>query len=241
MSTNISAKEPDESRNRDAYLIKGLVRITIFGLIIGGLMFGIADTLDWWMGWAYLSAWFSYVLVALFSVPMDEKFVEERTQVKEDVPTWDKVLTSIFSLLTPLGLVVIAALDRRLGWSPPLALWLQITALIVGSLGYLFSVWASAVNQFYARYVRIQTERGHTVITDGPYRIVRHPGYVGVSIYVIASALALGSLWALILSGLMVVYLIVRTTLEDKLLHEELDGYREYAQKTRYRLLPGIW
>lgn len=240
MSTNISVKEHNESPD-NTYLIKGLIRIIIFGVIVGALMFGIAGSLKWWMGWAYLVAWFGYVIVALLAVPMDERFVEERTQVKEDVPTWDKVVTSIFSLLIPLGLVVIAALDRRYGWSPPVALWLQVTALVIGSLGYLFSVWASAVNKFYARYVRIQKERGHTVITNGPYRIVRHPGYVGVSIYVIASALALGSLWVLILSGVIVVYLMIRTALEDKLLHEELTGYREYAQKTRYRLLPGIW
>jgi protein-S-isoprenylcysteine O-methyltransferase Ste14 len=89
--------------------------------------------------------------------------------------------------------------------------------------------------------VRIQKERGHFVVTDGPYRIVRHPGYAGVSIFLLTSGLALGSVWSLIPNSLMVGLLIVRTALEDKTLQEELEGYPAYTQQTRYRLIPGIW
>jgi protein-S-isoprenylcysteine O-methyltransferase Ste14 len=89
--------------------------------------------------------------------------------------------------------------------------------------------------------VSIQKDRGHTVVTDGPYRYVRHPGYAGSILFTIATPLVLGSLWAFIPCGLAAALFVVRTALEDRTLQEELDGYKEYAQQTRYRLLPGIW
>ncbi len=89
--------------------------------------------------------------------------------------------------------------------------------------------------------MRIQKERGHTVVTDGPYQYVRHPGYAGTIVTMLAMALALGSLWALILSGLSALLMVIRTALEDRTLREELSGYPEYARQTRYRLLPGVW
>jgi protein-S-isoprenylcysteine O-methyltransferase Ste14 len=98
-----------------------------------------------------------------------------------------------------------------------------------------------ATNRFYSRYVRIQTERGHTVVMTGPYRFVRHPGYVGIIVFMLASGLALGSLWALIPAGILVVILVVRTGLEDRTLQAELPGYKEYARHVRYRLVPGVW
>jgi protein-S-isoprenylcysteine O-methyltransferase Ste14 len=98
-----------------------------------------------------------------------------------------------------------------------------------------------SANRFYSRFVRIQRERGHTVVSSGPYRYVRHPGYVGQMTFSLASPLALGSLWALIPGGLFALRLVVRTALEDKTLRVELGGYREYVAHVRYRLLPGVW
>ena len=113
--------------------------------------------------------------------------------------------------------------------------------MVVAVPGYLLSIWAARVNKFYSRFVRIQKERGHTVVSAGPYRYVRHPGYAGLVIFYLAASLALGSLWALIRNGLMSLLLVIRTVLEDRTLLEELDGYKEYAGRVRYRLLPGIW
>jgi protein-S-isoprenylcysteine O-methyltransferase Ste14 len=107
--------------------------------------------------------------------------------------------------------------------------------------GLRFGRLATASNAFFSQIFRIQKERGHTVATGGPYRFVRHPGYVGTILFEIATPIMLGSWWALIPGGLSALLYLVRTALEDKALLDELDGYKEYAQKVRYRLLPGIW
>jgi protein-S-isoprenylcysteine O-methyltransferase Ste14 len=98
-----------------------------------------------------------------------------------------------------------------------------------------------AANAYFSMVVRIQEDRGHAVVTDGPYRFVRHPGYLGSILFALATPLVLGSLWAFVPCGLGAVLFIVRTALEDKTLQKELPGYREYAERVRYRLLPGIW
>jgi protein-S-isoprenylcysteine O-methyltransferase Ste14 len=113
--------------------------------------------------------------------------------------------------------------------------------VIVMIAGYSFSSWALIVNRFFSGTVRIQTERGHHVVTDGPYRIVRHPGYAGGLLGFVMIPFLLDSLWALIPTFLLTVVLVVRTALEDATLQKELPGYAEYAQRTRYRLIPGVW
>jgi protein-S-isoprenylcysteine O-methyltransferase Ste14 len=97
------------------------------------------------------------------------------------------------------------------------------------------------INKFFSSVVRIQKDRGHKVIQDGPYKYVRHPGYVGIFFLAPAVPLILGSIWGLIPSGLFIIAIIIRTYLEDKTLHKELEGYKEYAKKVKYRLIPGIW
>ena len=136
---------------------------------------------------------------------------------------------------------MVAALDLRFEWLPEIPLVFQIVALVVYVLGWAVHLWAMASNRFFARSVRIQMDRGQTVATGGPYQYVRHPGYVGGILLQVAAPISLGSLWALIPGGLGALLLIIRTALEDKTLLEELDGYTEYAQQTRYRLLPGVW
>lgn len=129
----------------------------------------------------------------------------------------------------------------RFGWSPDLTVASRLVALVVWVLGDVFSKWAAVSNRFYSRIVRIQKDRGHTVVTDGPYRYVRHPGYAGGLVAGLATPIVLGSLWALVAVGVLALLLVIRTALEDKTLHEELLGYTEYAQQTRYRLMPGVW
>ena len=108
-------------------------------------------------------------------------------------------------------------------------------------MGSLLSSWAKAVNRFYGRFVRIQKERGHVIIADGPYGTVRHPGYLGQILFSLASAVALGSLWALVPGGLFALLLVVRTALEDRMLREELAGYEGYAGRVRWRVVPYVW
>jgi protein-S-isoprenylcysteine O-methyltransferase Ste14 len=147
----------------------------------------------------------------------------------------------IFILPTMLAIPIVAALDDgRFHWSN-LPWWVCVlgyTLLIIGMVGV---TWAESVNKFFEPSVRIQTDRGHRVIDSGPYAIVRHPGYVSGFLVFIGMPLSLGSVWALIPAVLLCMLLVVRTTWEDETLRKELVAYEEYAQRVRYRLLPGVW
>jgi protein-S-isoprenylcysteine O-methyltransferase Ste14 len=137
--------------------------------------------------------------------------------------------------------IPLATLDAgRMGWSD-VALWVIGTGYILLISGVAVTAWAQAVNPFFEPGVRIQTERAQRVITSGPYRVVRHPGYIAAIAMFIGIPLALASWWALLPAALATALLVVRTSLEDRLLKAELSGYVEYARRTRYRLLPGLW
>lgn len=166
--------------------------------------------------------------------------LEERFHPGEGVKAWDRPLASITTLVS-LVILIVAGLDIRFGWSPELAMAIRLVALAVWLQGDVFSKWAAVSNRFYSRIVRIQEERGHTVVTDGPYRYLRHPGYAGGLVAGLATPIVLGSLWGLVAGGVLALLLVIRTALEDKTLHEELLGYADYAQQTRYRLVPGVW
>jgi protein-S-isoprenylcysteine O-methyltransferase Ste14 len=135
----------------------------------------------------------------------------------------------------------VAGLDVRFQWTAPLPLGYHIAGLLATSLGYALFLWAMASNAFFSQGVRIQAERGHMVATGGPYRYVRHPGYVGTILAQLGTPFLLGSPWALVPSGLSAALFVLRTWLEDKTLMQELPGYTEYAYQTPSRLLPGIW
>jgi protein-S-isoprenylcysteine O-methyltransferase Ste14 len=212
-----------------------------FVLILAAILLISAGRWDWFMGWIYMAMYACVTIVGLLVVPFDPELVEERTQIKEGVKAWDKRITVIGSLLYPLAILIVAGLDARFAWSPRLPLALQFAFLAVAAGGNLLSIWATAVNRFYSRFVRIQTERGHAVVSDGPYRYMRHPGYLGQILFSLASAIALGSLWALIPGSLFALLLAVRTELEDRTLQEELAGYTDYTLRVRHRLIPYLW
>jgi protein-S-isoprenylcysteine O-methyltransferase Ste14 len=220
---------------------KAVLRLGVGIGVLAAMLFLAAGRWNWALGWAYIASYAIVTALGLRVVPMDPQFIEERTRMKQDVKAWDKALSGIGGLLYPTAILILAGLDQRLGWTPPIALGIELAALGVATFGNLLSVWAMAVNRFYSRFVRIQKERGHVTVSDGPYRYVRHPGYLGTLLCCLASPLALGSLWTLIPGGLFALLLAVRTFLEDRTLQEELEGYREYAARVRFRLLPGVW
>jgi len=117
----------------------------------------------------------------------------------------------------------------------------KVLCFILLTSSFLWISWIMKENTFLSRFVEIQEERGHKVITTGPYRFVRHPMYVGATILLLCLPIALGSLYALIPLVFCIIFVIIRTALEDKTLHNELEGYAEYAKRTKYRLIPGIW
>jgi len=196
-----------------------------------------AGRLDWVWPWAYLGV--GIVILAINALILSPELMAERGQPRENVKDWDKVLASLITFPI-LALLIVAGLDERFGWSPQLAVAIHLIGLAFIALGQGLFSWAMASNTFFSTAVRIQIDRDHTVSSGGPYRYVRHLGYVGMIVSLLATALAFGSLWALIPAGLAAVLLVVRAALEDKTLLEELDGYTEYAERVRYRLLPGI-
>ena len=160
--------------------------------------------------------------------------------MKKSAKGWDKVLMFV-SLPFYIPYLIIPGFNAvRYQWSH-VPVWVKSLCFVLIVASFLWITWIMKENTFLSRFVEIQEERGHKVITTGPYRFVRHPMYIGASILLLALPVALGSLYALIPAAFTVVFTIIRTVLEDKTLHKELEGYVEYAQKTKYRLIPGIW
>jgi len=140
-----------------------------------------------------------------------------------------------------LALPLVADLDARFGWTHAFSASWHVAGAVVLALGYGLTVWAIYTNAYFSTAVRIQSERGHAVCSSGPYRYVRHPGYVGYTLQYLAISFPLGSLWALLPWLAAAISMVIRTALEDRMLHTELPGYQEYAQQVRYRLVPGVW
>ena len=239
MNTNTSANQPNGKSDLASRIRKRMLQVVVQFLVLAAILFISSGRLDWVWAWAYLGVGVCILIINVLVMP-PELIAERGRTDKKDVKAWDRVLTTL-SIFPTLGVPIIAGLDERFGWSPPLAVAIQVVALILFALAQGLFTWAMVSNKFFSTAVRIQMERNHTVATGGPYRYVRHPGYVGYVMASFATAVALGSLWALIPAGLTMCLLVVRTALEDRTLQEELDGYKEYAQRVRYRLLPGIW
>jgi len=229
--------KPDVTRG----IMKRGVQIGIQMLITGAILFVSSGRLDWWMAWVYVSIQVVGVSVnAAILMRTHPELIAERAEVGEDTKRWDRVLSGLWGLLS-LATLLIAGLDMRFGWSPEISPAVQVAGLVLVVLGFSFSSWAIVSNAFFAGLVRIQEERGHAVCSSGPYRFVRHPGYAGWILGGIAMPVMLGSLWALIPAALAALFLVVRTSLEDEFLQQDLEGYEEYAQVVRYRLVPGLW
>jgi len=222
---------------------KAWLRFAAFMLLLPMVLFIAAGRLNWVWGWVYVGiAVLATFISRIIVIRTNPDLIVERAQFleKEDVKGWDRMIL-FFVLVGPLAMLIVAGLDERFGWSPQIPLALQFVALAIMMLGYVVGTWAMAVNRYFSAVVRIQKDRGHTVVSDGPYRFVRHPSYATGIVSCLVTPIMLGSLWALIAGGLTVILYIVRTALEDRTLQEELAGYKEYAQQVRYRLLPGVW
>ena len=240
----MNANTPD---GKDAVSFRIVLRIVIFVLLLVPVaLFIPAGRWDWGMGWVYVGVYiFTTVVSRVFVMRQDPDLAAERVRSaerdREGVKDWDRLFSPLVALYGPLVIWVVAGLDERFGWSPPLSPWFAIAAIVVALFGSVLATWAMLSNTFFSGTVRIQEERGHTVASGGPYRYVRHPGYVAGILFDAATPLILGSLWALVPTALTICAFVVRTALEDRTLREELDGYEEYAQRTHYRLLPGVW
>ena len=187
--------------------------------------------------WAYLGVWAAALVVAVFVV--DPGLIEER--MRPGPGGEDFASVRALTLLMPVQLVI-AGLDvGRYHWSDRVPPTVQVAGLVAMAAGMAVLIWAEAVNRFFSSVIRIQTERGHHVITSGPYRYLRHPGYAASPLVFVGGGLVLGSWLAGLFGFLMVALILRRTAREDRILLEQLEGYADYARKVRYRILPGVW
>jgi protein-S-isoprenylcysteine O-methyltransferase Ste14 len=239
MSSNTSAEQQKRGTETSRSVFKGLLKVGIFIAVSVATFFFCAGRLNLVMAWIYMAM--VLVNTSIISLMMNPELIAERSEIKKDTKSWDILPAILIGRLGPIVILIVAGLDIRFGWSLQVPLSLQIMALGVAMLGMLITDWAVVSNKFFSGVVRIQKDRGHTVVTTGPYQYVRHPGYGGAILQHLATPVVLNSLWAFVPAGIVVCMTIVRTAFEDRTLQEELEGYKSYAKQVRYRLLPNLW
>jgi protein-S-isoprenylcysteine O-methyltransferase Ste14 len=209
--------------------------------ILAALLFLPAGRWDWPQAWALILSFGAFLLLyAFWGLYKDPALLKERSQVAGNVKPWDKAILGAYTALLPTVFIVAGFDAGRFRWSAVPA-GAQATAWTGLALSAALIFWTVSSNTFLSRQARIQDDRGHVVVTTGPYRFVRHPMYLGVLILFLCLPPALGS-WPALIPGLAIDALfVVRTAKEDRMLREELPGYRDYAGRVRFRLLPGLW
>jgi protein-S-isoprenylcysteine O-methyltransferase Ste14 len=238
----VSGSPSSEQKNN---LTKGILaratQIMVMFLIMALELFLGAGTLGWVWAWVFLGIGLISVSInAYFMMRTSPETIAERGKPKE-VKTWDKWIGGGLMIGQYFLVPIICALDFRFGWTGEIALAWHL----LGAVGYALSLgltgWAMISNAYFSTAVRIQADRGQQVCSSGPYLYVRHPGYVGFFFQALSVPLLLGSFWALLFAIPIAALMVIRTTLEDRMLQEELPGYKEYTQEVKYRLLPGVW
>jgi protein-S-isoprenylcysteine O-methyltransferase Ste14 len=215
--------------NNDA-IIERMVQVVITLFTAGNF---------YWL-WAWILLGISILAMTVNSRVLPKELISERGNPKNNVKKWDRVITLI-SIFPVFFIYIISGLDQRWNWTGSVPIWVNLLGIILMIIGQLFFTWAMLSNRFFSTMVRIQDDRGHMVATTGPYRIIRHPGYIGFILQNLSTSLILGSTWGLVPAGIVAVLFVIRTAYEDSTLKQELSGYQEYANKVRYRLVPGIW
>ncbi|MBN2399679.1 MAG: isoprenylcysteine carboxylmethyltransferase family protein [Candidatus Aminicenantes bacterium] len=220
-----------------------LLLMLLFIVVVPFLPLLISGKWNWWEAWIYaLIGILGFIVSRALAARRHPDLLAERARFlqHEDAKPWDRLLSPLIGLgggLIPL----VAGLDARFGWSMPFKPVAKILALAVILAGYMLASWALVANRFFSGMVRIQTDRGHQVVSSGPYGWLRHPGYSGALLAYLATPVFLDSIWSFLPVLFITIVLAVRTRLEDITLQAELPGYREYTLRVRFRLLPGIW
>ncbi len=240
MTENIENKTQPKSVER--IIIRVVVQFVFSIIIIGGLLFLSAGSIRWPRAWFHLGLWIVTLSVNLVVLlKMNPSLLDARTKRRKFESRFDMFL--MLFVMTPalVAVPIVAGLDAVRYRLLPIPFWAVLPAVLLHIAGYAVILFSMVVNPYSEKTVRIQTERGHHVITTGPYASVRHPIYTGFILFFLSIPLILGSGWAFVPVVVACVVLIIRTVFEDRFLQKNLPGYKEYAQKTRYMLLPGIW
>jgi protein-S-isoprenylcysteine O-methyltransferase Ste14 len=229
--------------NRKALLGKALLEVLAEFAVFAALLFVSAGTVLWPAGWAFMALFFSFALAIVLWLGREEpELLAERmsSPIQRGQPLWDKVFVAAVMVLFLTWLIVMPLDAVRFGWSE-VPDWLQL----LGALGVVLSLYIMFLtfreNAYLALVVKLQQERGQSVVSTGPYRYVRHPMHASMFVFFPAAALLLGSWWGLMLCVALLGLLVWRIPLEERMLEKGLAGYEEYAQKVRYRLIPRVW
>jgi protein-S-isoprenylcysteine O-methyltransferase Ste14 len=220
-----------------------VIQLLFFIVVIPSLPLLVSWRWDWWEAWVYvLVGILNFAISRVLAARRHPDIIAERARMMqhEDAQPWDKILVPLAGL-GGISVLLVAGLDELFGWSPPFSLPLKILSLLVILAGCVLSSYALIENRFFSGMVRLQTDRGHQVVSTGPYRWMRHPGYAGALLIYLVIPVFLNSFWAFLPTVLVIILSVIRTALEDRFLQAELDGYRDYARRVRYRLLPGVW
>lgn len=240
-------KNPENNKGLRRSGVRYIV-LSFLALLLQAVIFFIsAGRIDLPRAWFFFIASLAYYIIAiLIYYKFNLELLNRRGEKRQDVKSWDMVLAPLYLFIGHYAIFVIIGLEYRflcLSLSIPFSAFIPFfilgfvlffTSIIIGN----YAMW---VNPHFETFIRIQEDREHQVIATGPYKVIRHPGYAGAFLYHIAIPFIMGSVFGLFPAGLAILILIIRTSLEDKTLRNELDGYSEYAKKVKYRLIPGIW
>lgn len=218
-------------------LFKGLASSLIFSAIL----FICAGRFNYFQGWIYLSTTFITALMSFIAIGNNTALLEERSGAGQGAKSWDKLLLGLSAIVFIITLVLAGLDTGRYDWSPHWPWWFYLSGMVLTFTGHSIFLTAQRKNSFFSTVVRIQTERGHTVCDSGIYKVVRHPGYLGMMLSLTGLPFLTGSLWSVIPTLVAIILLLIRTHLEDKTLQNELAGYPEYSKKTPYKLIPRVW
>jgi protein-S-isoprenylcysteine O-methyltransferase Ste14 len=219
------------------YMFKHIAGTFVFFAIL----FISAGRIDYWQGLIYVIIGLIMFLLNYTVLRIDPELIAERAKPGEGTRNWDKAILGL-SFLVTISMYITAGLDSgRYHWSPDFHWSIYLLGIILTISGQLLFLIAQKQNKFFSSTVRIQTNREHSVCETGLYRVVRHPAYMGSIIQSLGFPLLFGSLWSIIPICVLIILFITRTILEDNTLKNELQGYIEYSNKTRYRIFPYVW
>ena len=220
---------------------KFFIKTQLSTLFFAMTLFASAGTFNYFQGWLYWGTTIVTSFMNYWTIRNNEALMAERSQVGDNSKQWDKTILGISALIYLINTVV-AGLDAgRFHWSAPSPLWLSLTGVAVTIFGQTIFLSARSENSFFSSVMRIQTDRGHTICDTGLYKSIRHPGYLGMIIALMGTPLITGSMFSWIPTSVAVVLIVLRTDLEDRALQMELEGYKDYQRRTRYRLVKGVW
>jgi protein-S-isoprenylcysteine O-methyltransferase Ste14 len=236
---------PSTERSATHDLRRGISRraMQVVGLVLflAVILFGSAGTLDWPWAWGFLGLYLAGIVVnAVLLLWRSPATIAQRSEGAGQVG-WDRLVGGLWAVTGFVCIPLVAGLDWRYARGVKMLAAGQCLGAACFVAGLALFSWAMVTNAFFSTVVRVQQDRGHRVCGEGPYRVVRHPGYLGGIVQWLGVPLLLGSWWALLPAVASAALLILRTALEDRTLLTALDGYADYAARVRYRLAPGVW